>query len=163
MSDGPDAKAEAAAAAAAAGYPMPTPGHNIRRRTTSHHPLETSNLTTSPPLHSGEFRKAAAAVPSPASATHNTYYYPSPTSAYYMSPTHPPQHYHSSSHSVHPQQSPSRSHSSRHHSHHHSSPHSSPKIGGEGFTSMRSPSISGASTVHASPGYHYRPESYLHS
>lgn len=168
-----EAAAMEARIAAAAGYPLPVPGHLPRRKTTSHHPLETANLTSSPPPLSGEFRKTAP-IPSPASGS-SAYYYPSPTSANYASPTsanyasqtHGSHHfsYSSGASSVHPQQPQSRSHSSRHANagHHHSaSPHSSPKVPQDAFASMngvRSPSMSSASTVHPSSGYHYsRPE-----
>lgn len=171
--DEPDAlaaaEAHAAVLAAAAGsyaYSVPMPGHLPRRKTTSHHPLETANLTSSPPLPSGEFRKAGIPTSSSGSPAYN--HYPSPTSAYYASPTHHFSHSSGAS-SVHPQQSPSRSHSSRHTSspsyHHSASPHSSPKVPQDGFAVnghvMRSPSISGASTVHPAASYHYARTEYF--
>ncbi|RPB21878.1 hypothetical protein L211DRAFT_409201 [Terfezia boudieri ATCC MYA-4762] len=171
--DEPDAaaaaEAHAAAVAAATGsyaYTVPMPGHLPRRKTTSHHPLETANLTNSPPLPSGEFRQAGIPTSSGSPAYNH---YPSPTSSYYTSPTHMSHHFSHSSgaSSVHPQQSPTRSHSSRHSSsHHHSaSPHSSPKVPQDAFVSMnhgiRSPSISGVSTVHPATPYNYSRNEYF--
>lgn len=129
-----------------------------RRRPASNHPLADDN-PTAPLRSSKDYRKAP--IPSPSAVPASPYYYPH---GYYPATGVPTMGYVPAPSSSHPHAHPSRSHSTRHNSHsshHSSSPHSSPKMPMDGFGGMRSPSISGASTVHPAGYYEYDQAAYF--